>query len=192
MDYFDYAYRDLMFLIRRGRFDLVAELLRIAWPRALLLVGVCCFIIFWALHTGDSRYFAGLIVGLAILPAVAFGVPLLDYLMPIHFGRAVGGELKKVRLDWPDHNGIRRNELTFHFREFGRDVDLVVRYGGKLNVTIGRTYLVLLHPRLERHALVLFDDDARYMSQMLRPLPAERRRDVLERIAELRSWPPNR
>lgn len=188
MDYFAEAYRDLLFLIRLRRRDVLMELLQASWRFAALLIILFCTV-FFIFHNGDSWQFAFLVMFVLILPSVTAGVALLDYLMPVHFGRAVSGELLSIRREFA--GSFWRSEATLRVRELSRDLVCTVRYAGEIEARIGRNYLVLLHPRLERHALVLFDDDPIYMETGLDQLPPGLRKHLCWRAAQFRSEPRN-
>ncbi|WP_020181448.1 hypothetical protein [Methylopila sp. M107] len=184
MDYVVETFRDLLYLVRNGRRDVLAELLRSTWLYAAMLTALFS-VAFYIFYGGDPRYYAVAAAFALILPSVTVGVALLDFLMPARFGRAVVGELRSIQREF---TGSAWSQFaSLYLPELGREQRYRLRYAPDVEAMVGRRYLVLLHPRLDGHALVLFDDDLNYMEGGLDYLAPELREELWERAAEFRS-----
>jgi hypothetical protein len=187
MDYFDEALRDLRFLIRRRRSDIIVETLWSGRELALITLGLFSLGLYLG-YVGDHIWYAMAVFAAGMLPFVVC-TPLLTLVMPSHFGRQMSGTLVCIDNAPPWLGFINSSTIVLEVRELGREMSFGLGYGAKIEATVGRDYLILLHPRLERFALVLFDDDEPYMSFILRPLSRERRTEIRDRAAQLRDWP---
>ena len=185
MDYYLDTFRDLLFLSRNRRRDVLAELMSSTWLYAAVLTALFA-VVFLIFYDGDRRQLGFVVAFLLILPSIAFGVALLDFLMPAHFGRPVAGELRSIQREF---TGSAWSQFaTFFIPELGRELRFRLRYAPDVEAIVGRRYLILLHPRLDRHALVLFDDDLNYMEDGLDYLAPDRREEIWRRAAEFRSF----
>jgi hypothetical protein len=111
---------------------------------------------------------------------------LVRYLSPLHFGRVVTARL--VKREYVFYLGtVTYLDLVLLQGASSLQVGLV---GREVGGTVGRVYVVLLHPEVDGIALPIVDDDMSFTTSMLELVDAKRRVQLIGAIAAFRQSGP--
>lgn len=168
-------------IVRLYRNGLLPGALWRALSRPVLWVGYAVFVAVFYFLSPHTPLAIALLMFLFVFGTGAHVIDcIVRMITPLCFGTFLIGRLRERRT-------IAMPKSTYFYADF-----ILIPSGAELTLwnlpagTVGKTYVLVQHPKDPSIALAIIDDDARYMNQLMVFATETRRRLIAEEVQKLR------